>query len=87
MASALNATERQPRRLYVVVEGAFLESVQVKDRFQLLNSDDHHVQLARAKRPQQNARPDIAHQLLLQLFDSPLNKAGLLQVYIHTAQN
>ena len=27
------------------------------------------------------------HQCLMQLLDSPLNKAGLLQVYIHTARN
>lgn len=32
-------------------------------------------------------RPDITHQSLLMLFDSPLNRAGLLQVYIHTAKN
>lgn len=29
-------------------------------------------------------RPDITHQCLLALLDSPLNKAGLLQVYIRT---
>jgi len=33
------------------------------------------------------ARPDITHQCLLALMDSPLNKAGLLQVYIHTKKN
>lgn len=32
-------------------------------------------------------RPDITHQCLLMLMDSPLNRAGLLQVYIHTAKN
>lgn len=32
-------------------------------------------------------RPDITHQSLLMLFDSPLNRAGLLQVYIHTNKN
>lgn len=32
-------------------------------------------------------RPDITHQSLLMLFDSPLNRAGLLQVYIHTSKN
>ena len=31
-------------------------------------------------------RPDICHQVLLALLDSPLNKAGLLQVYISTAK-
>ena len=32
-------------------------------------------------------RPDIIHQCLLNLFDSPLNKEGLLKVYIHTSKN
>ena len=31
-------------------------------------------------------RPDICHQELLALIDSPLNKAGYLQVYIRTAK-
>ena len=29
----------------------------------------------------------ISHQCLLMLMDSPLNRAGLLQVYIHTEKN
>ena len=32
-------------------------------------------------------RPDVTHQCLLALLDSPLNKAGLLQVFIRTEQN
>ena len=31
-------------------------------------------------------RPDVTHQSLLALQDSPLNLAGLLQVYITTAK-
>lgn len=31
------------------------------------------------------ARPDITHQCLLTLLDSPINKAGRLQIYISTA--
>lgn len=34
-----------------------------------------------------SCRPDITHQCLLMLFDSPLNRAGLLQVYIRTERN
>merc|ERR1711920_824113 len=34
-----------------------------------------------------DARPDITHQCLMALLDSPLNKAGKLLIYIHTAQN
>mmetsp|Transcript_4866 Transcript_4866/g.7199 ORF Transcript_4866/g.7199 Transcript_4866/m.7199 type:complete len:180 (+) Transcript_4866:270-809(+) len=32
-------------------------------------------------------RPDIVHQCLLNLLDSPLNKAGLLEIFIHTHKN
>merc|ERR1711972_674096 len=32
-------------------------------------------------------RPDITHQCLMTLLDSPLNKAGKLLIYIHTADN
>jgi rRNA small subunit pseudouridine methyltransferase Nep1 len=32
-------------------------------------------------------RPDITHQSLLMLMDSPLNRAGLLQIFIHTEKN
>lgn len=34
-----------------------------------------------------SCRPDITHQSLLMLMDSPLNRAGLLQVYIKTEKN
>lgn len=34
-----------------------------------------------------SCRPDITHQSLLMLMDSPLNRAGLLQVYIRTEKN
>ncbi|KAG5440106.1 hypothetical protein PCK2_000618 [Pneumocystis canis] len=33
------------------------------------------------------ARPDICRQCLLTLLDSPLNKAGLLEIYVHTSKN
>ena len=32
-------------------------------------------------------RPDVTHQSILALMDSPLNKAGLLQIYIRTQKN
>jgi len=51
-----------------------------------LNCDDHQGILAKMGREIAHARPDITHQCLLTLLDSPLNKAGLLQVYIHTAR-
>jgi rRNA small subunit pseudouridine methyltransferase Nep1 len=72
------------KRLIVVLESAFLETVKVKDRYQLLNVDDHQGLLRRAHRPVENARPDVLHQTLMALLDSPLNKVGMLQVFITT---
>ncbi|PWY98671.1 Nep1-domain-containing protein [Testicularia cyperi] len=56
------------------------------DKYALLNCDDHQRVLAKMGRDIAEARPDITHQCLLTLLDSPLNKAGMLQVYIHTAK-
>lgn len=39
------------------------------------------------KRVKAIERPDITHQCLLTLLDSPLNMAGKLRVYIHTKEN
>ncbi|KAA1476721.1 Nep1-domain-containing protein [Dentipellis sp. KUC8613] len=88
------------RRLFVVLEQACLEAYKVgtvgggkgrgkegEAKYALLNCDDHQGILAKTGRDIADARPDITHQCLLTLLDSPLNKAGLLQVYIHTAKN
>lgn len=87
------------RRLIVVLENACLEVYRVgtsggrpgsksagEAKYALLNCDDHQGILAKTGRDIADARPDITHQCLLTLLDSPLNKAGLLQIYIHTAR-
>jgi len=89
-------------KLIVVLSKACLEAYRVssgsggrdgrehggKDaKYALLNCDDHQGILARTGRDIADARPDITHQCLLTLLDSPLNKAGRLQVYISTAKN
>ena len=75
------------KRLIVVLEGACLETVKVGKAFQLLNSSDHGNIIRKSGREGINLRPDITHQCLLMLLDSPLNKAGKLQVFVHTAKN
>lgn len=79
------------RRVIVILESASLEIVKIgksKDgKYQLLNCDDHQGMLKRASKNIADYRPDITHQCLLTLLDSPLNKAGKLQVYIHTRKN
>ncbi|KAJ8945812.1 hypothetical protein NQ314_009034 [Rhamnusium bicolor] len=79
--------KNQEKRLIIILEGAQLESVKVGNKFELLNCDDHTHILKSNNRDPGSCRPDITHQCLLMLFDSPLNRAGLLQVYVHTANN
>ncbi|RUS22298.1 Alpha/beta knot methyltransferase [Endogone sp. FLAS-F59071] len=83
--------KEKARRLIIVLENACLETYKVgknkEARYQLLNCDDHQGILKKLGKEITDARPDITHQCLLTLLDSPLNKAGLLQVYIHTARN
>ncbi|KAJ3990096.1 Alpha/beta knot methyltransferase [Lentinula detonsa] len=94
------ASSSAPRRLFVVLEQACLEAYRISSssktngkkfkegevKYTLLNCDDHQGILAKTGRDIADARPDITHQCLLTLLDSPLNKSGLLQVYIHTAK-
>lgn len=76
------------RRVVVVLEKCALELVQPrKGAVELLTSDDHKVILQKNQRDISEIRPDITHQCLMALLDSPLNKAGKLLIYIHTAQN
>ena len=55
--------------------------------FSLLNCDDHQNMMRKYKKNPQDYRPDILHQELLALIDSPLNKVGKLQIYVHTEKN
>ena len=79
--------KKEEKRLIIVLESANLESCKLGKEFSLLNIDEHKGLLAKNGRDFSTARPDITHQCLLMLFDSPLNRAGLLQVYIRTANN
>ncbi|XP_039259161.1 ribosomal RNA small subunit methyltransferase NEP1-like [Styela clava] len=77
----------QSKRLIVVLEKASLETVKNGKTFELLNCDKHKGLLKKHNRDLGSCRPDITHQCLMMLMDSPLNRAGLLQVYIHTTNN
>ncbi|OAY72660.1 Ribosomal RNA small subunit methyltransferase NEP1 [Ananas comosus] len=68
-----------------VLEKASLEVGKVGKNLQMLNSDDHANFLRKQNRNPADYRPDIIHQALLAIFDSPLTKAGRLQaVYVKT---
>lgn len=77
---------KQP--IIVLLDQATLETV--KNRrgiYELLNCDDHRdLCKKKLKKNPNDFRPDILHQELLALLDSPLNKAGMLKVYIHTTK-
>jgi len=78
-----NHIKNQEKRLIVVLEQAHLETVKWGKGFGILNVDDHSTVLKRSGRDFSTARPDILHQCLLMLLDSPLNRAGFLQVSNH----
>eukprot|EP00178_Gracilaria_changii_P025937 TRINITY_DN796_c0_g1_i1.p1 TRINITY_DN796_c0_g1~~TRINITY_DN796_c0_g1_i1.p1 ORF type:complete len:387 (-),score=52.46 TRINITY_DN796_c0_g1_i1:197-1357(-) len=77
-------------KVTVLLQNANLETVKQSGRaggFVLLNCDDHRHLLQKTGRNANDARPDITHQCLLTLLDSPLNKEGRLKIYIRTAKN
>ncbi|GMM51233.1 18S rRNA pseudouridine methyltransferase [Starmerella bacillaris] len=86
----LTSKDKDTQRLIVVLSQACLEVHKVRagtgERYALLNCDDHQGLIKHMKREISDVRPDITHQCLLTLLDSPINKAGKLQVYIHTAR-
>ena len=90
--TAISSRDKTTKRLVVVLSQACLETHKMSskgqsgDKFALLNCDDHQGLLRKMGRDIAEARPDITHQCLLTLLDSPINKAGKLQVYIQTAR-
>lgn len=90
----LSSKDKNTKRLIVVLTQACLETQKMSssagsahDKYVLLNCDDHQGLLRKMGRDISEARPDITHQCLLTLLDSPINKAGKLQVYILTTKN
>ncbi|CAE7105147.1 unnamed protein product [Rhizoctonia solani] len=74
------ATGKHPQDTFKATTDPFVP------RQNIHNVPDHQGILAKTGRDIADARPDITHQCLLTLLDSPLNKAGRLQVYVHTAK-
>ena len=55
-----------------------------KKGVELLNCDDHSKVILKMKRNPEDFRPDLAHQTILALLDSPLNKNSKLQLILRT---
>ncbi|KAJ1627063.1 C2f protein [Pavlovales sp. CCMP2436] len=83
-SAATDDPKREKTRLIVLLERACLETAKVGKDYVLLDCDNHKNFLMKHKRNPSDYRPDILHQCLLILLDSPLNKAGMLQVYIRS---
>jgi len=80
--------ENNGRKIIVILDRATLETVKTKKgEFQLLNCDDHVNLMRKFNKDPQAYRPDIIHQELMAVLDSPLNKAGLVKVFVHTEKN
>ncbi|KAG7343688.1 ribosome biogenesis protein [Nitzschia inconspicua] len=81
-----NGKKQEP--VIVLLDQASLETVKNKrGMYELLNCDDHRDLCKNKLRKDPNLfRPDILHQEMLALLDSPLNKAGLLRIYIATTK-
>ena len=72
------------RQVIVILDMAQLETVKTrKGDYQLLNCDDHISIMRKHNKDPQMFRPDIVHQELMAVLDSPLNKAGLVKVLDH----
>jgi rRNA small subunit pseudouridine methyltransferase Nep1 len=75
--------------LIILLDQATLETVKNKRGvYELLNCDDHREIIKRKLHKDPNEyRPDILHQELLAIVDSPLNKSGLVKIYIQTQKH
>jgi len=90
----ISVNDKDTKRLIVVLSNASLETYKAahsgkpgkEEKYSLLNSDEHIGVMRKMGRDISDARPDITHQCLLTLLDSPINKAGRLQIFIHTAK-
>ncbi|KAK6589943.1 hypothetical protein RS030_192990 [Cryptosporidium xiaoi] len=91
---------KNEQKLLVVLDQACLELFEKKNKsLELLSGIDHprnrleeyHSSCKQNTFSKEelllNIRPDIVHQCLLALLDSPLNKSGKLLVYIRTTGN
>ncbi len=79
----LNSASSNNRQIIVILDMAQLETVKTrKGDYQLLNCDDHIAIMRKHNKDPQLFRPDIVHQELMAVLDSPLNKAGFIKVVL-----
>lgn len=87
-AASSSLTTMGPGEILVVLDLASLEIVKTKKGdFQLLNCDDHIGLIRKFNKDPSEYRPDIIHQELMAVLDSPLNKRNKIKLVVHTEKN
>jgi rRNA small subunit pseudouridine methyltransferase Nep1 len=88
MNAPKSLTALEGKEVLVILDLANLETVKTKKgEFQLLNCDDHISILGKNNKDPANYRPDIVHQEIMAVLDSPLNKAGKCRLLVHSEKN
>ncbi|SBT74912.1 ribosomal RNA small subunit methyltransferase NEP1, putative [Plasmodium malariae] len=85
-----DANNTGKKKIIIVLEGAHLQLIESKRYiYELTNNNKHRQILLKEKKDEniKNYRPDILHQCLIHLLESPLNKYGMLQIYVKTHDN
>ncbi|CRG93440.1 ribosomal RNA small subunit methyltransferase NEP1, putative [Plasmodium gallinaceum] len=77
------------KKVIIILEGAYLQLIETKRYiYELTNNIKHkYILKERNQKNINDCRPDILHQCLIHLLESPLNKYGMLQVYVKTHDN
>eukprot|EP01033_Poteriospumella_lacustris_P009400 gene9400-6731_t len=87
-SSSSLTTTMGPGEILIILDLASLEIVKTKKGdFQLLNCDDHIGLIRKFHKDPSDYRPDIIHQELMAVLDSPLNKQNKIKVIVHTEKN
>jgi rRNA small subunit pseudouridine methyltransferase Nep1 len=82
---AESALEAIPRQLWQKPQiKKYAEKKRKSPQFLVLDRSYHHAAMKELADNERRGRPDIVHFSLLEALGSPLNKEGLLQVYVHT---
>lgn len=86
--AAAGSTSSKDAKFTFILDLANLETVKTKKGdFQLMNCDDHVHIIKKNNKDPARYRPDIVHQELMAVLDSPLNKAGKVRVLVHSEKN
>lgn len=68
------------QKLYVLVDQASLEAQKINGKFEILTPDNHQSVITKMGKKLSDYNPELVHQCLLMLLDSPLNREEKLKV-------